>query len=78
MCGCGKNKKSLQVYKPLYTQVLQKDRLGRVITVKVPIINRRLIKKRAQERIQEINRLKKLKSGETTKLETEIDKALSI
>ena len=78
MCGCDKNKKPLQVYKPLYTQVLRKDRLGRVITVKVPIINRRLIKKRIQERAQEINRLRKLKSGETTKLETEIDKALDI
>jgi hypothetical protein len=74
MCGCGKNKKPMSVYKPLYKQVLQKDRLGRVITVKVPIINQRLIHKK----IQEINRLRKLKMGETTKIETEIDTVLNI
>ncbi len=36
MCNC--EKKTPVVYSPKFTQVLQKDRLGRVIVVKVPIV----------------------------------------
>ncbi len=36
MCGCGKKNK-IKTYAPQFRQVMTRDRLGRVIIVKVPI-----------------------------------------
>ncbi len=69
MCNC--EKKTPVVYSPKFTQVLQKDRLGRVIVVKVPIVkqqplmiqNKKLsnkIKNMQQKRKKAVEKLKQL------------------
>ncbi len=40
MCGCGKKNK-IKTYVPQFRQVMTRDRLGRVIVVKVPIPKRK-------------------------------------
>ncbi len=40
MCGCGKKNK-VSTYVPQFRQVMTRDRLGRVIVVKVPIPKRK-------------------------------------
>ena len=46
MCGCDKKVKN-KTYVPQYRQVLSKDRLGRVVILKVPIPpKRRVFKKK--------------------------------
>lgn len=77
MCNCGKptpKKNNL----PQFKQVLTKDRLGRVITVKVPIHPRR--KKRQQMRKnQQVKKDEKIiiPDIEPKIIENEIDDALS-
>ncbi len=45
MCGCDKKVKN-KTYVPQFRQVLSKDRLGRVVILKVPIPPKRRIFKR--------------------------------
>ncbi len=40
MCGCGKKNKT-NTYQPMFRQALVRDRLGRVVVVKIPIQPRR-------------------------------------
>ena len=79
MCNCGKpepKKNNL----PQFKQVLTKDRLGRVITVKVPINPRR--RKRLQQMRKNQEQSKKnenvvIPDIEPKIIENEIDEALS-
>lgn len=52
MCGCGK-KNPIYTYRPLFRQVISKDRLGRTVILKVPIPpnRRKMMKKKNQQPI---------------------------
>ncbi len=52
MCGCGK-KNPIYTYRPLYRQVISKDRLGRTVILKVPLNppRRKIMKKNIQQPI---------------------------
>lgn len=72
MCNCGSDKEKINTYQPMYRQVWTKDRLGRPILTRVPIIPpkiRRQLKRLRQEYIQKKN---------ANTLEQQIDLALKI
>lgn len=78
MCNCGKSapkKNNL----PQFKQVLTKDRLGRVITVKVPINPRRKKKQQQMRKNQQAKKDEKIiiPDIEPKIIENEIDEALS-